>query len=816
MPPVQEPSRPPRNVQSSTALALTALLLLLLPLSRGAVDQAVQLGALLVASASAVLATWSSREVPWPALLLAIVVCIIGLQLVPIPPVLHGLSPATRSLFERSLAPIGAYPAARPFSLDVPGTAAELGKAVTCLGAFVSAASVAGTRQRRGRLVEALAAASAIVALAVLGAATLGLQPILAPHFPFVNPNHLAGFLDFGAFVTLGLAVRVHGQQRLLWGLAFIGVTVVLFASLSRGGIAAYFVGLAIFSALYLWKRKEMPARRRIAVAAAASAAGVGAACFLALGSLERELQTIHGVDQEAKVAQWPAGARMIRDFALTGIGRGAFATTFPAYKTDDTDLTFTHLENEWLQVFIDLGVPGGLLLVGTLVAVGLIALRRPDVSTAELGIIAGAGALAAHEIFDFSLELLGVGVPLSVAMGLLTRGSRVVHLPRALWSIAAAALVLAGVVGAGVGRLEGGDRAGERVAQAPLESVAAAAVEEASWRPADYLPHAAAGARFVAARRCQEALPWLLRAMALAPGVPEPHLDLARCLGGRSASIARREYLLAYQFGRPEALREAAKRWPLLDDLLEAVPGTPDALLALGGLLMDERRPSDARRVYAQVLEQFGDERALGPLALATLNTGELEGTLELARRMVLQEATAEEGHRLAALCLLQLGREEEAELELERGIVAVPGSPPLLQLLAERRIGQRRFSEARRLAEQMTVRTPSEIAAREQLAARTLAAQGRLGEAIERASSACGALPDSPEPPLLLARLAIEAGRIADAEAALGRAAALSGSAPDVYAARVEELRAKLAGHAKRDEAPVRSEGMLLPEGR
>ena len=66
----------------------------------------------------------------------------------------------------------------------------------------------------------------------------------------------------------------------------------------------------------------------------------------------------------------WSPALQLVRDYPLTGIGRGAFGTVYPAYKTEPELVTFTHLENEWLQAPVELGLPAGLLLVGALAPV--------------------------------------------------------------------------------------------------------------------------------------------------------------------------------------------------------------------------------------------------------------------------------------------------------------------------------------------------------------------------------------------------------------------------------------------------------------
>ena len=591
----------------------------------------------------------------------------------------------------------------------------------------------------------------------------------------------------------LGLALRRRGQGRLLWLMGFVLVVAPLFLSLSRGGIGAFFGGAAVFLALASRREQapgEAPHPWRWAALAGLTAA-LGAVAYLALEPVLRELSTLRTAADESKLELWRPALAMIRDHPLAGIGRGAFATVFPGYKTEPAQVTFHYLENEWLQPLVDLGAPAGLLLIATLGLLWLSAARRRDLSSAEVGLLAGTAAVAAQNLVDFSLEFAGVGVPFMVALGLLTRGERPVRLPwRGLAGVAVAALGVAGA-GALLWRAHPTDQDGLAVLLAPDAAAAeAAALEAARWHPADYLPVATAGIRWVEEDRCARGLPWLTRAMALSPTAPEPHLYAARCLAAAGQdAFARREYRLAILYGRGDALREAADRYQEVDDLLQVVPETADGLLALGGLLLGRSRPADAARVFRIALDDLRDDRALLPLARALLAADELEEALALARRRTVEAPLDPQGWRLAAAALQAEGYDEEARETLAQGLAVIPGSPPLVEALVQRSLAARHPAEARRLAEGMAARTPAELAQKQLLIAATLGAQGRFGEAIERARSASAVLPAAPGPLLAVASYCQQAGRLDDAIAAVERASSLPG-----------QQRAGLPGPARR----------------
>lgn len=756
--------------------------------------------ALALASVAALLASWDQALLPKSAILLTAVVAWISLQLLPVPAAVHAISPSTNAALRATLGAIGRYPSARPFTLDLPATAREVCKALACLLAFIAASSFSWTQRRKSDLLRALALSGCITAAAALGLTVLGFQPLFAPKLPFVNRNHLAGLLNLTAFVSLGFALRERGERRLGWVAAFALSTLGIFASLSRGGAAAYFFGLAVFVVRYFTGGRRRAAGRA-PVLAGILALVVGLAGFLALGPLSQRVASAAAAgSEEFKTRLWPAAVEICHDFPLTGIGRGAFATVFPSFRTDPATFTYSHLENEWLQLPIELGIPVAALLLAVLWWVWLRAAIRADLTSPEVGVLAGVAAIGAAVIVDFSTELLGVAVPLSVSLGLLARSPRPFAIPRALLR---GGIVVSGLAG-GVALVwsgSHGDNASSRIASAPLAEVPSVAATEVDLRPLDYLPHAAAGARLVAAGDCPAAMPWLVRAMSLAPGMPGPHLDAGRCMTG---PLARREYQLAFALGRYDALVEAVGRWPTLDNLLQATPATPDGLLALGALLTRER-PSDARVVLARVLNEFADERALLPLAEAYLASGDNEEALRLARQRRDVAPTDESAYWLGASVLFRMSRSEEGIAELERGIVALPGSPLLLGLLAEHSLRRGHFAQAKVAADRISARSEDEVAMRDLLASKALAGMGRFQEAIGRARDAINADPARAAPLLQLARACLGAGRFEDALEALERARKLPGAQATDYADLESEIRARASSRVRLDAAQM-----------
>ena len=779
------------------ALAALQLLVVVLPVWRGGVGSPLQLAAVLFAALALFLAASSqSGTVAWVTAAFALATVWIGIQLVPFPSAgIRLLSPNADALFRYILGPIGEYPAARPLSLDPPATGRDLAKAVTFVLAMAASGLLAGRQWRRDRLLATVAFSGVLVASAGLVAALANLGPLLEPRFTFYNPNHLAGFLTLSSFIALGFAFRLRRREAALWFFAFVVSAAGVFLSLSRGGISAFFVGAGVFALLHTRRLRieRNEPRLRYAGVPAALALALAVVAYLALDRVVAEMRTVAGAANEVKLALVPVALSIVRRFPLIGIGRGAFETFFAAYKVEPEQVTFTYLENEWLQPIVDLGIPVGILLVAAVAWTWSRAARSRDLSRPEIGALAGTAALAAQNLVDFSLELLGVAIPFAVVLGVLSRAQPSLPLRPRTIRIAGLGSLLLAMGGIALWLRHPTEVDARRVAGArePADVVAGARAA-AMWHPADFVPQAAAGIALVKANRCPEALPWLNRAMKLNPTAAEPHRFAGRCLAAAGEkAFAKREYRLAALFGDPNALAEATRHFPELDDLVAIAPDTPSGLIGLASLLAADR-PGDAASILRRAWTDYRDVASLRWLAQLTLQLDDPEEALELASKLRELQPLDFAGFTTAAAALEKLDRSEEAKGLLEEGARRIPGSPQILQLLIQQAMRRHLYSEARRLAETITTHAPGEVASKHLTIAAILWAQGRHAEAIQAARRGAEMVPDSPGPKVALSNYAAGAGRYEEAIAALESAAGLPSVPAGTYDGRLAELRA------------------------
>ena len=157
--------------------------------------------------------------------------------------------------------------------------------------------------------------------------------------------------------------------MALVPAVAAMAAAVVL--STSRGGTFALLAMLMAASVAAV--RRPGAWRRAVLVVGVAALATLLIVGFGWRPVVER-LRTL--ADREAGGAiPAPAlaqGMRAARDFPTFGVGLGGFRAVFPLYQSPRlyTLLTYSHVDNEYLQVLVELGAVGAVLAIALLVAV--------------------------------------------------------------------------------------------------------------------------------------------------------------------------------------------------------------------------------------------------------------------------------------------------------------------------------------------------------------------------------------------------------------------------------------------------------------
>ena len=385
-----------------------------------------------------------------PVVALGLLLAAIGAQLVPLPAAaVEALSPA-RSVEDwpalvRATVPGVPSPAATgPEPLSIAPARTLLGGA--CLAAL--ALFFLGCRRglgvvRASTVVRGVTALGLLVGLVAIAQEASG-SPLAyglwwprkvesLPAAPFINENHLAGWLAMafalaaghlaGDLAGGGFAARAGWRPRIRWLASRAGSTAVLVGlCLFVMAVAVLFTGsvsgaLALLVVCWAFSRRLTGPGRRLArtVLTALPLAALAWVGFAAVGT---EVAAASWSDLGGRVPIWRDTVRMVGDFPLTGAGWNTYGIAMLAYQTIRPQVHVVEAHNDYLQ----LAAEGG-LLVGLPVLIALVVFVRevrarfrqteddPRIHWLRVGAVAGLIALLTQSLVDFSLQMPGNAV---------------------------------------------------------------------------------------------------------------------------------------------------------------------------------------------------------------------------------------------------------------------------------------------------------------------------------------------------------------------------------------------------------------------
>lgn len=489
------------------------------------------------------------------------------------------------------------------------------------------------------RVLAACLAAGALLQKYVLG---------LAPAGTFLNPNSLAGWLllvalPLGAELLAGAARRPRAGAWL-----FFLLSLAIAASLSRGALLAYWLGLVLL--LVLGPRPAARERRvllaaglwAVLLAQVLSAGALGERLGSALGTLallgEGGSESIWAEPLAARPDTavnerfliWSSALAMLREAPWHGIGPGTFQARYPAYRSPADTSAGQYAHNDYLQILIELGWPGLLILA----ALAVVTLRRLPwqrsrtegrLAPAALGPFAALMAFFAHSALSFNLYILPSTLLAGVLLGRLVEASPAARRPvrrvigrRALGLSAVLLAVLAGCFLYAIARMQSEfQTAQQHLAAGRLEAAERDLREAAHWFDTSGVRTALAGLYAGAMDQVGGDRPrrWSLGALALEechaaqrlnPHAPLPWLVQAEVLGrlGLRESAPRAAAALQAALARDPRFLPARLA---LADLLGAA-GRPALRLAV--LEAGARYGYELRPVYLAYLRRLAGAR--------------------------------------------------------------------------------------------------------------------------------------------------------------------------------------------------------------
>ena len=262
---------------------------------------------------------------------------------------------------------------------------------------------------------------------------------------PFINRNSFATYLGLVALVCLGHILREMGELRHVtapglgrrlsarlmllisrrWMMiaAFLVLAAALLFTLSRAGVTSFVLGAATL-VLLLSHAKLLGAQRRLLyVSIFAGVAGLTIVAFggALLGRIANE-----GVEDVDRTQSWRVVISGIEASPWLGHGFGTFPEAFPLYRDDrlDSRRYWDKAQDTYLELALDVGIPAtGVFLIG-LGALALQCIKGLSRRRKERRIFPAIGLasmvlIAAHSIFDFSMQIPAVATTFAFIIGM-------------------------------------------------------------------------------------------------------------------------------------------------------------------------------------------------------------------------------------------------------------------------------------------------------------------------------------------------------------------------------------------------------------
>ena len=268
---------------------------------------------------------------------------------------------------------------------------------------------------------------------------------------PFINRHHFAGYMELTISLPLGLllAGSIDKDKRLIYLFVALLMGVALVMTASRGGIISLVAEIVFLVIVTAIRRKQSDRRRKRSSRLKGVATRVALASALIFGlfmgvillggefSLARFIDTVNTDDPTTGRAHfWSVTLDMIKANPVVGTGLGAYGVIYTRYDTRNGLYRLEQAHNDYLQVFSDAGVVGGVLALAFVVLLfyrGFKRARSRDdfrrgVALAALG---GCFAVLIHSFFDFTLHTTSNALLFLVLAALATMNGRVEDPPR-------------------------------------------------------------------------------------------------------------------------------------------------------------------------------------------------------------------------------------------------------------------------------------------------------------------------------------------------------------------------------------------------
>ena len=345
-------------------------------------------------------------------------------------------------------------------------TVSDLLLLVTFFTAFYVVLLVCKDRSAKKRLVYGLVALGAFEAFYGLVQYLTGWQQIFGyvkkyyleeATGTYINRNHFAGLLEMALPFTVALALRLAGKLRhaaerseakarqllsarellpfvFLLFLAVAMFTALIFSRSRMGIISALASLMAVFA---LAGSSSSSKRTRALIAVVFFLGVVGMALWVGSDPVVMRFETLgheYNESGQNRISIWRDTLALIRQHPLLGTGLGTFSVAYTSVQSTFLNLLVDHAHCDYLEVVSELGLPGGILVFGSIFWIFARAVRRyrgtEDRFEAAvfLGCIGSIAAILVHSLADFNLYIPANALVFTVVLALAWMGEPCTH----------------------------------------------------------------------------------------------------------------------------------------------------------------------------------------------------------------------------------------------------------------------------------------------------------------------------------------------------------------------------------------------------
>lgn len=243
----------------------------------------------------------------------------------------------------------------------------------------------------------------------------------------FANANHMALLMVATVPFLAALLARARGAsvQRYSSSVALLGGTmlVVLLGVYLNESVAGYVLLIPVLAGSIVLAFPQRPALRRGAIAAASLLIAAGAAIFVATPAGDRAFEPSGSIGSRKVILATSVEAT--KDFLPLGSGLGSFRGVYKLYEDHQRiDRTYVnHAHNDYLELALELGIPGIILMVLFLLWWARVAWSawriRDEEPFAGAATIATA-ALLVHSFIEFPLRSIALSALFGACLALM------------------------------------------------------------------------------------------------------------------------------------------------------------------------------------------------------------------------------------------------------------------------------------------------------------------------------------------------------------------------------------------------------------